>query len=135
MANQLYNPGRSHFLQGNIHWLTDDIQAILVDTADYTFALGHAWLSDVPALARVATSPPLTGKTAGGGIADANDVTFSSVSGDPAEAIIIYRVGSLETNSHLIAYIDTVTSGLPVTPNGGDIYVVWDDGANKIFKL
>ena len=26
-------------------------------------------------------------------------------------------------------------SGLPVTPNGGNISVVWDSGANKIFKL
>jgi hypothetical protein len=26
-------------------------------------------------------------------------------------------------------------SGLPVTPNGGNITVTWDNGANKIFKL
>lgn len=26
-------------------------------------------------------------------------------------------------------------SGLPVTPNGGNIIVAWDNGANKIFKL
>lgn len=26
-------------------------------------------------------------------------------------------------------------SGLPVTPNGGNIVVTWDSGANKIFKL
>lgn len=26
-------------------------------------------------------------------------------------------------------------SGLPVTPNGGDITIQWDNGANKIFKL
>jgi len=34
----------------------------------------------------------------------------------------------------LIAFIDTATN-LPVTPNGGDIIVAWDNGANKIFKL
>ena len=34
----------------------------------------------------------------------------------------------------VIAFIDTAT-GLPVTPNGGDITITWDNGANKIFKL
>ena len=33
-----------------------------------------------------------------------------------------------------INFIDTAT-GLPITPNGGDIIVTWDNGANKIFKL
>ena len=32
------------------------------------------------------------------------------------------------------AYIDTAT-GLPITPNGGDIIVTWDNGINKIFRL
>ena len=34
----------------------------------------------------------------------------------------------------LVAYIDGAT-GLPVTPNTGDIGIAWDSGANKIFKL
>ncbi len=38
------------------------------------------------------------------------------------------------TAQRLIAYIDTAT-GMPVTPNGGDITIAWDNGANKIFKL
>lgn len=29
----------------------------------------------------------------------------------------------------------TTAAGLPVTPNGGDITVAWDNGANRIFKL
>ena len=47
---------------------------------------------------------------------------------------MIYRDTGTEATSPLIAYIDTAT-GLPITPNGGDIIVVWDDGANKIFRL
>ena len=34
----------------------------------------------------------------------------------------------------LIAYIDTGTN-LPITPNGGDVTVAWDSGANRIFTL
>jgi hypothetical protein len=32
-------------------------------------------------------------------------------------------------------YQDTGVTGLPVTPNGGDINLVFDNGANKIFAL
>ncbi len=134
MANALYDKGRQKFLEGSIDWLNDTIKVILVDAADYTFSQTHEFLSDVLAAARVATSGALTGKTSGSGIADAADVTFSAVSGDPSEALILYKDTGVEATSPLIAYIDSAT-GLPVTPNGGDITVQWDDGANKLFKL
>ena len=76
----------------------------------------------------------LTAKSTTGGAADAADVTFTSVSGPSIEAIIIYADTGTEASSPLIAYIDTAT-GLPITPNGGDIIVTWDNGANKIFKV
>jgi hypothetical protein len=38
------------------------------------------------------------------------------------------------TAQRLIAYIDTAT-GLPVTPNGQNITVSFDNGSNRIFKL
>ena len=69
-----------------------------------------------------------------GGAADANDVTFTSVTGASIEAIVLYKDTGTDSTSPLIAFIDTAT-GLPITPNGGDIIVTWDNGANKIFKL
>jgi len=135
MANALYDKGREGFLDGSIDWDTDDIRAILIDLADYTPNLAtHDFLDDVPAAARVAVSGSLAGKTVAAGVADANDITFSAVSGDPSEAILIYKHTGSDATARLIALIDTAT-GLPVTPNGGDINVAWDNGANKIFKL
>lgn len=135
MANALYDKGREGFLDGSIDWDTNTIKVVLVDTADYIVNLAtHQFLSDVPALARVATSPALTGKTVAAGVADAADVTLTAVTGDPCEALVIYQDTGVEGTSRLIAYIDTAT-GLPVTPNGGDITIAWDNGANKIFKL
>ncbi len=135
MPNALYDKGREGFLAGEIDWDTDVIKAVLIDAADYTVNLGtHQFLSDIPVAARVATSAALTGKTVASGVADAADLTFPAVSGDPAEALVIYQDTSIASTSRLIAYIDTAT-GLPVTPNGGDISVAWDNGANKIFKL
>ncbi|MGZ6587111.1 MAG: hypothetical protein ACXVHX_22710 [Solirubrobacteraceae bacterium] len=133
MANALYALGRQGFLDGSIDFDTDTIKAILVDTGTYTVDLAaHEFLSDVSGI--VATSGALSSKTVTAGVADAADVTFSAVSGSSVEAVILYKDTGTSTTSRLIAYIDTAT-GLPVTPNGGDITVAWDNGSNKIFKL
>ena len=136
MANALYDKGREKFLTGAISWSADTIKAVLVDAADYTVNLStHEFLSDVPSGARVATlASGLASKTTTAGVADAADITFTSVTGDPSEALVLYKDTGSAATSPLIAYIDTAT-GLPVTPNGGDISVTWDNGSNKIFKL
>ena len=135
MANALYDKARERFLTGQFNWSTDSIKSVLVDTGAYTVSLtSHEFLSDISSSARVSTSGAFTGKTTTGGAADANDITFSSVSGSSIEAIVIYADTGTEATSPLIAFIDTAT-GLPITPNGGDIIVTWDNGANKIFKL
>ena len=136
MANALYDAGRDAFANGNIDWVSDDIRCILVDAADYTVDLNNDDnLDDIAAGARVATmAASLAGKSTSAGTCDATDVTFSSVTGDVSEALVIYLHTGTESTSTLIAYIDTAT-GLPVTPNGGDITVAWDSGSDKIFTL
>ena len=135
MANALYDLGRQGFLDGSINWSGDTIKAVLIDTGTYTVNLStHEFLSDIASGARVATSGALASKTVTAGVADAADVTFTAVSGSSAEAIVLYQDTGTVGTSRLIAYIDTAT-GLPVTPNGGDITVAFDSGSNKIFKL
>ncbi len=135
MANALYDLGREKFLTGSISWSADTIKITLSDAADYTKNLAtDEFISDVPALARVAVSGALTSKTTTAGVADAADVTWTAVTGDQSEEIIGWKDTGTETTSPLIFNIDTAT-GLPVTPNGGDITVVWDNGTNKILKL
>lgn len=135
MANALYDKGREAFLTGDIDWLNDNIKVTLVDTNDYTANLStDQFYSSVPLAARIASSGNLSSKTAASGVADAADVLFTSVTGDVSEALVIWQDTGVEASSRLIAYID-VASGLPVTPNGGDITVQWDNGSNKIFKL
>jgi len=108
---------------------------ILIDTDDYTVDLAtHDNLDDIPAAARVAVSGALTGKTVAAGVADADIVTFTAVTGDQCEALVIYKHTGVESTSRLIAYIDSA-AGLPVTPDGGDIPVYWSAGSAKIFKL
>ena len=130
----LYDKGRNRFLTGDLDWVDHTIRAVLGDAADYTPNQNtHEFFSSVPSAARVA-SVDLTGKTAVDGVADANDATWTLVTGDQSEYIILYRFNTADADSPLVALIDSAT-GLPVTPNGGDIVVRWSDLANKIFKL
>lgn len=134
MANALYDKGREAFLSGDVSWDADTIKVALVDTAIYTVNLAtHDFYDDVSA-GVVGTPQTLGTKTITAGVADAADVTFTAVSGASCEALVIYKDTGTPSTSQLIAYIDTATN-LPVTPNGGDIGITWDNGANKIFKL
>lgn len=137
MANALFTLGRESFLSQNpaLDWDTDTIKAVLVDHgSDTPVAATDQYLSDIGAGARIATSGAFASKTVTGGVADAADITFTAVSGASVESIVVYKDTGTASTSSLIAFIDTAT-GLPVTPNGGDITVAWDNGANKIFKL
>lgn len=143
MANALYDLGREGFLGGDIDWDAHNIKLGLIDNADYTVNLAtHDFFDDVAADltpsggtdALVAVSGNFASKTKTAGVADAADITLTAVSGDASESIIIFRDSGAVATSNLIAYIDTAT-GLPVTPNGGDIIIQFDNGANKIFKL
>lgn len=135
MANALYGLGRQKILEGGIAILTDDIKTVLVDTATYAVSIDtDEFLADIAVGERVATSANMSSKTSTLGVFDAADVTYSTISGDTSEALVIYKDTGVAATSPLIAYIDTAT-GLPVSPNGGDIVVTWDSGSDKIFKL
>ena len=135
MANTLYDYCRQRFLEAQINWMTDTVKVILVSTSAYTPQTAvHQYLADIPVSARIAGPITLTAKATTGGAADAADCTFTSVSGATINAIVIYKDTGTEATSPLIAYIDTAT-GLPITPNGGDIIVTWDNGVNKIFRV
>jgi hypothetical protein len=130
--NALYAKAKKAFLDKEIDLLDDDIRAILVDLADYTLDLeSHGFLSDIPVGAIVSTTGNLTGKSTTGGVFDADDVIFPTVSGDECEAIILIKYTGVSATSNLIAYIDEAF-GLPVTPDGEDIQIQWD---SEIFTL
>lgn len=145
MANALYGHGRERFLQGSLDWDTHDIKLLLADATDYTLSIDvdeYVNKDTIPDAARVTNglSGNFASKTETLGVADADDITLTTVSGEEVEYIIIGMdggggfVSQSGVTDFLIACIDTAT-GLPCTPNGGDITIAWDAGANKIFKL
>lgn len=125
MANALYNPAKQAMLSAALDMANDAIKATLIDTADYTFDAGHNEYSggsaDVPSGAKVAESAALEGASVVNGVFDSNDFVWSSVSGDQSEAIILWDDDI--ANDLPIAYYDTGITGMPITPNGGNINV------------
>jgi len=135
MAAGLYDSGREGFLVGEIDW-DGPIRVSLIDEALYTPSLAnHKFVNQVAGI--IANSVNFTGKTNAAGVANAASAVFSTVPlGNACEGLLIYQWAADSTTARLIAYINTGNAtGLPVTPNGGDITVNWDTGANKVFKL
>lgn len=135
MAQQKYLKANQSLGKAEINLETDDIRVILIDSANYTVDYAaHQFLSDIPALARVATSTSLLNKIVGiDGVLDADDIVLTAVSGNAADAVVLYIETGTETTSRLISY-DNTSTDLPVTPDGTDITVIFDN-VNKIFKI
>jgi hypothetical protein len=125
VANLLYNKGKEKILSGNINLSSDTIKAVFVDSADYTPNLStHDFLDDVPGGAIVGTAQTIGSKTFTDGTFDGADLTFTAVTGDQVEYILIYKDTGSAATSPLIALYDT-GGNLPATPNGGDLSVAW----------
>lgn len=134
MARKLYPKFKEALLQGQVNLTTDTVKAALVDLADYTYSDAHQFLSDVPSAAREETSAALTTKTVTNGVFDADDTVFTAATGDPSEAVVLFKDTGSAATSPLIAFIDSGT-GLPVTLNGGNVNVAWSASADRIFAL
>lgn len=132
MANAIYPKAKQKFLDALIDMPTDTIKIALIDTGAYTYSSAHEFWSSASA-AEIGTSQTLASKTITDGVFDADNVTFTSVTGASVEALIIYKDTGSAATSPLIMYIDVAASGLPVTPNGNNIDVQFN--ASGIFAL
>ena len=145
MANALYDVARKMLLDAQLMWSNStDLRCCLVEQGvSPLLTSSTASIADIPQTQRSygsGTDPhqgvALTNITSTNeGAADADDVTFTSVSGNTIGAVVIYKftVASPESQNPMVLWLDTAT-GLPITPNGGDIIVTWDNGVNKIFR-
>lgn len=136
MANRFYNSFRNNLYlpssaaaTDQIDFSTGDIRAVLIDEGTYTYSAAHDYYNDVVAGA-IGTPQALASKTVGvvaAGVFDAANVTFTAVTGASVEAILLFQQnGGANSTWPLIGLIDQVASGLPVTPNGGDITITWN---------
>lgn len=137
MANALYPKWKEALLNATSGSAltgsgTTGLYAALVDTGTYTYSSAHQFYSSLSGI--VGTDQEIGSVTLTNGVVDGADVTYTAVSGNSVEAIVLYRKNAgANTTWQLVAYIDTGVTGLPVTPNGGDISITWN--ASGIFSL
>ena len=146
MANALYDKGRNKFARGEIAWQVaagDTMRVCLLKTAYTPDLANHEFFDDLGAnvvgssgSGGRAQCPSLTLIDPVDGVVDADDETITAVPGavGVCDYICIFKDSGVDGTSPLLALIDSAT-GLPITPNGGDITIQWDAGADKIFKL
>jgi len=139
MANGLFASYRTVVLSTAVNLSSLTIRGMFVDHADDTPVLAtDDFINDILSAARVpalASCPSLGSKTLGtvaAGVFDAADTVFTALSGDQSESLILLEDSGTESTSDLIAFWDTAT-GLPLTPNGADVTVVWN--ASGIFTF
>lgn len=139
MADAFYDQYRNSIFGVQVHSFadldTDDIRAILRDEGADALNLADQDLADITAGARISTSTNLAGKTVGSvatGVFDHDNFTFATVTGASVESIDYYKHTGTESTSPTIANIDSAT-GLPVTPNGGDI--IWAPNASGVWQI
>ena len=70
----------------------------------------------------------LTVGTVGVGIFDAANTVMSAVSGDAADYLTVHLDTGTPSTSPLALVFDSATTGIPVTPNGGNITSTWAGG-------
>jgi len=134
LANALYPLWKEQLLQftTNNNLSAGTVKVALIDTGVYTYSAAHQFFSSASS-ASIGTPQTIGSKTFTNGVFDGADVTFTTVTGNSVEALIIYVDTGTAGTSPLVAYIDTSVTGLPVTPNGGNIAITWN--ASGIFAL
>jgi hypothetical protein len=138
VSNALYPKYKQSVLSGDAN--SDLLQTsattapflALVNTSSYTYSSTHQFYSSLSGV--VGTDQQLTTPTTTNGTFDADDVTYTAVTGSTVGALVVYRKNAgANTTWRLVMYEDTSVTGLPVTPNGGNIVVTWN--ASGIFLI
>lgn len=113
---------------------TNNIDASLLDQTDSgTITAATVDYDDVDGATVVATGDVPVSGISGGVVSLSGALTFTSVSGDAADYLTVFKNSGTASTSPLLITWDSATTGLPVTPNGGDIVATW--GSNVLLTL
>lgn len=97
-----------------------------VDPTDAASFQDEADITDAGIVATATLANVTVTHSSGTVTVDADDTTFTAVSGDQSENLILWKDTGADTTSLLLVFFDTFASGMPVTPNGGDIVISWN---------
>jgi len=112
----------------------DNIDASLLDQTDAgTITSSYVDYDEVDTATVVATGDLTISSITAGVVTLSGALTFSTVTGDAADYLTVFKNSGTPATSPLIITWDSASTGLPVTPNGGDIVATW--GTNILVTL
>ena len=113
---------------------TDNIDVSLLDQTDSgTITAATSVYDTVDAATVVATTDVTVSSITAGVVTLSGAITFTSVTGDAADYLTVWKNSGTPSTSPLIITWDSASTGLPVTPNGGNIVATW--GTNVLVTL
>lgn len=136
MANAVYTKAKQSLLNGEINTTSSNYKLLLLDKDLYTVSLStDQYVSDIPSSAIKGVSDNLSNVTNTNGILDADDIIINH-DGSAFDAMAMYQVGSSNSNSRLIMYIDN-SDGLPFEGSNSNIAITifWSNTVHKILSL
>jgi hypothetical protein len=136
MANFVYKKAKESMLSGELNLVTNSLKVAFLDTSFYTPNQNtDEFLSDVPTAAKKYRSSALSNVSNDLGVLDADDLTIIH-SGVPFNAIVFYQFGTVDSDSRLIAFIDS-SEGLPFsgTAEPSAMTLQWNNSLTKIISL
>lgn len=132
VTNEVRNAQMGNPTHSVIDFDTDTIASSLLDETDSgaitTSTVDYDELDAATVVHAEEAHASKTVGTVGAGVYDAADLTMSSVSGDAADWLTVHKDTGTPSTSPVAIGFDSATTGLPVTPNGGDITVAWAAG-------
>lgn len=126
MANQWYPKAGNHV----IDVIADNIKFALV-TSGYTFSLTDEFVTALGAniVARTANLGTKTLGTVAAGVFDAADSVFPLLAGSVGTQLVMFKDTGSDATSVLMIQVDGVDyPGLPFTPTGADVPLVFPGG-------
>lgn len=133
MTSAVFPKAKERALGAGLDLLNADVRVMLA-LSSYSYDPADEFVADLGAVDN-GRSAALAGKSITGGVFDANDSTLNATAASTSNALVVFIHTGNDATARLIAYIDDAV-GLPFTPEASQACpIVWDNGANKIFKL
>jgi len=137
LANFIYKKAKQAILNGQINISANQYKVLFLKNSLYTPNQNlDEFVSDIPSSAIAERSSNIPNITNTLGVIDGDDIIIDNYNGGTFEAIAFYQVGSSDSSSRLIFYIDT-SEGLPyvVTANNTTVTILWSNEINKILAI
>ena len=136
MANFVYTKAKQSLLRGEINSSSSNYKVALINSDNYSPNISvDQYFSDIPANAIVGISDNIQNVSSVNGVLDGDDVSIAH-DGAAFDSMVVYQVGSSNSNSRLFFYIDS-SPGLPFEGSNSSLSVTitWSDTASKILAL